>query len=104
MECEVAVQPRPDVVAMEEIVGLKIHAVQRNGLSIERSAPKEGDQSGGRIAVDGTADACQTIEIAIVDLRLLFAATRAAKRVEPKEWPRMLELLIDALDSRPRTD
>jgi AcrR family transcriptional regulator len=37
-----------------------------------------------------------------LDLRLLFAATRAAKRVEPEEWPRMLELLIDALDARPR--
>jgi AcrR family transcriptional regulator len=37
-----------------------------------------------------------------LDLRLLFAATRAAKRVEGEQWPRMLELLIDALDSRPR--
>jgi AcrR family transcriptional regulator len=36
-----------------------------------------------------------------LDLRLLFAATRAAKRVEPDQWPRMLELLIDALDSHP---
>ncbi len=35
-----------------------------------------------------------------LDLRLLFAATRAAKRVEPEHWPRMLELLIDSLDSR----
>jgi hypothetical protein len=34
-----------------------------------------------------------------LDLRLLFAATRAAKQVEPEHWPRMLELLIDALDS-----
>jgi hypothetical protein len=31
---------------------------------------------------------------------LLFAATRAAKRVEREQWPRMLELLIDALDSQ----
>jgi AcrR family transcriptional regulator len=36
-----------------------------------------------------------------LDLRLLFAATRAAKRIEPDRWPRMLELLIDALESRP---
>ncbi|MFZ0041856.1 MAG: TetR/AcrR family transcriptional regulator [Solirubrobacteraceae bacterium] len=35
-----------------------------------------------------------------LDLRLVFAATRAAKQVEPEHWPRMLELLIDALDSR----
>jgi AcrR family transcriptional regulator len=37
-----------------------------------------------------------------VDLRLLFAATRAAKQVEPTAWRRMLELLIDALDTGPR--
>jgi AcrR family transcriptional regulator len=34
------------------------------------------------------------------DLRLLFAATRAARRVEPDQWERMLELMIDALDTR----
>ena len=38
-----------------------------------------------------------------VDLRLLFAATRAAKQVEPTAWRRMLELLIDALDTGERT-
>jgi AcrR family transcriptional regulator len=34
-----------------------------------------------------------------LDLRLLFAATRAARNVEPEQWRRMLELMIDALDS-----
>jgi AcrR family transcriptional regulator len=34
------------------------------------------------------------------DLRLLFAATRAAKQVEPEAWHRMLALLIDALDAQ----
>jgi AcrR family transcriptional regulator len=34
-----------------------------------------------------------------LDLRLLFAATRAARHVEPEHWPRMLELMIDALDA-----
>jgi AcrR family transcriptional regulator len=34
------------------------------------------------------------------DLRLLFAATRAAKQVEPKAWQRMLALLIDALETQ----
>jgi AcrR family transcriptional regulator len=43
----------------------------------------------GRLRPDATA----------LDLRLLFAATRAAKRAEPQHWPRMLELLVDALDS-----
>ncbi len=33
------------------------------------------------------------------DLRLLFAATRAARQVEPDGWRRMLELLIDSLDT-----
>ena len=36
-----------------------------------------------------------------LDLRLLFAATRAAKQVEPVAWRRMLTLLIDSLDTRP---
>jgi AcrR family transcriptional regulator len=35
-----------------------------------------------------------------MDLRLLFAATRAARQVEPTAWRRMVELLIDALDTR----
>jgi AcrR family transcriptional regulator len=34
-----------------------------------------------------------------LDLRLIFAATRAARHVEPDHWPRMLELMIDALDA-----
>jgi AcrR family transcriptional regulator len=41
-------------------------------------------------------------DASVLDLRLLFAATRVAKRVEPQQWPRMLELLIDALDSHSR--
>ena len=44
----------------------------------------------GRLRADATT----------LDLRLLFAATRAARRVEPEQWPRMLELMIDALDSQ----
>ncbi len=36
-----------------------------------------------------------------LDLRLLFAATRAAKQVEPAAWRRTLELFIDALERRP---
>jgi len=45
----------------------------------------------GRLRADATT----------LDLRLLFAATRAARRVEPDQWPRMLELMIDALEARP---
>ena len=46
----------------------------------------------GRLRADATT----------LDLRLLFAATRAARRVEPDQWPRMLELMIDALEAQPR--
>ena len=40
-------------------------------------------------------------DVTTLDLRLVFAATRAAKQVEPEAWPRMLELMIDTLDSHP---
>jgi AcrR family transcriptional regulator len=43
----------------------------------------------GRLRADATT----------LDLRLVFAATRAAKQVAPGAWPRMLELLIDSLDA-----
>jgi AcrR family transcriptional regulator len=57
-------------------------------LALERlmaAARKEG-----RLRADATT----------LDLRLLFAATRAAKQVEPEAWQRMLSLLIDALDTQ----
>jgi AcrR family transcriptional regulator len=44
----------------------------------------------GRLRADATG----------ADLRLLFAGTRAARRLEPDSWRRMLQLLIDALDTR----
>jgi AcrR family transcriptional regulator len=43
----------------------------------------------GRLRADATT----------LDLRLLFAATRAAGQLEPGAWRRMLELGIDALDA-----
>jgi hypothetical protein len=48
----------------------------------------------GRLRTDATT----------LDLRLLFAATRAARRVEPDQWQRMLELMFDALDARRGAD
>jgi AcrR family transcriptional regulator len=39
-------------------------------------------------------------DVTTVDLRLLFAATRAAKQVAPEAWQRTLQLFIDGLDSR----
>jgi AcrR family transcriptional regulator len=46
----------------------------------------------GRLRTDATT----------TDVRLLFAATRAAKKVEPDAWRRTLELFIDALDAGSR--
>ena len=54
-----------------------------------------------RLLADARAEGRLRADATVLDLRLLFAATRAAKRVEPESWPRMLELLIDALDSEP---
>jgi AcrR family transcriptional regulator len=42
----------------------------------------------GRLRADAT----------VLDIHLLFAATRAAKHVEPAAWRRTLELFIDALE------
>jgi AcrR family transcriptional regulator len=44
----------------------------------------------GRLRADATT----------LDLRLLFASTRAAKRVDPEAWRRVLALMIDALDTQ----
>jgi hypothetical protein len=38
-----------------------------------------------------------------LDLRLLFAAIRAASQLEPGSWRRMLELGIDALEAPARS-
>jgi len=48
-----------------------------------------GARAEGRLRADAST----------LDLKLLFAATRAAKQVEPAAWQRMLSLLIDALDN-----
>jgi AcrR family transcriptional regulator len=76
-EARALVAGHPDVEAATERA-----ATALEGLLCEARAE-------GRLRADAT----------VLDLRLLFAATRAAKRVEPEQWPRMLELLIDALDS-----
>jgi AcrR family transcriptional regulator len=64
-------------------------------------------------ATDRTTDAIERLlcaaraegrlraDASTTDVRLLFAATRAAKRIEPGQAPRMLELMLDALEARP---
>jgi AcrR family transcriptional regulator len=77
-EARAAVATHPEVVA----------ATERATQALEGILAAARDE--GRLRSDATT----------LDLRLLFSATRAARQVEPEQWPRMLELMIDALDSR----
>jgi AcrR family transcriptional regulator len=78
LEARMRVSDHPDVVAA---VGRATEAQER----LLAAARAEG-----RLRADATT----------LDLRLLFAATRAARNVEPEYWRRMLELMLDALDAR----
>jgi AcrR family transcriptional regulator len=78
LEARMRVADHPDVVA----------AVARSTEAQERLL--SAARAEGRLRADATT----------LDLRLLFAATRAARNVEPEYWERMLELMLDALDSR----
>jgi AcrR family transcriptional regulator len=53
-----------------------------------------------RLLAEARAEGRLRADASTVDLQLLFAATRAARNVAPEHWPRMLELMIDALDAR----
>jgi AcrR family transcriptional regulator len=78
LEARMRVADHPDVV----------EAVARTTAAQERLLAAA--RAEGRLRADATT----------LDLRLLFAATRAARNVEPERWQRMLELMIDALDTR----
>jgi hypothetical protein len=80
-DARAAVSDHPDV----------IDAVTRASTAQERLLAAA--RAEGRLRADATT----------LDLRLLFAATRAARRVEPDQWQRMLELMIDALDGHRTT-
>jgi AcrR family transcriptional regulator len=51
----------------------------------------------GQLVAAAQAEGKLRADVSAVDIRLLFAATRAANRVEPAGWRRMLTLLIDGL-------
>jgi AcrR family transcriptional regulator len=53
-----------------------------------------------QLLIDTRAEGRLRSDASPLDLRLVFAATRAARQVDPEAWRRMLELLIDALDTR----
>ncbi len=78
LEARMRVSDHPDVAA----------AVARATEAQERLLAAA--RAEGRLRADATT----------LDLRLLFAATRAARNVEPEYWRRMLELMLDALDAR----
>lgn len=80
LEARMAVAEDPDVAA----------AVARMTTAQERLLAAARQE--GRLRSDATT----------LDMRLLFAATRAARNVEPEQWPRMLELMLDALEARRR--
>lgn len=77
-EARAEVVDHPDVIA----------ATERAGRALDNLL--DAARAEGRLRQDATT----------LDLRLLFAATRAAQQVEPEHWPRMLELMIDALDAQ----
>lgn len=81
LEARMRVADHPDVAA----------AVARTTEAEERLLAAA--RAEGRLRPDATT----------VDLRLLFAATRAARNVEPEHWRRMLSLMLDALDTRRST-
>jgi AcrR family transcriptional regulator len=64
------------------------------------AAHERASEALNQLLIDTRAEGRLRSDSTPVDLRLLFAATRAAKQVEPTAWRRMLELLIDALDTQ----
>jgi AcrR family transcriptional regulator len=74
-------------VAVAEHAGVR-RATRRTTRALEKLLA--GARAEGRLREDATT----------LDLRLLFAATRAAKQVEPAAWRRTLELFIDSLERR----
>ena len=51
-----------------------------------------------RLLADARVEGRLRADATTLDIHLLFAATRAAKQVEPAAWRRTLELFIDALE------
>jgi AcrR family transcriptional regulator len=60
-------------------------------------ASREATEAIGRLVVAAQAEGSVRADANAFDIRLLFAATRAASSVDPTAWRRMLTLLIDGL-------
>ncbi len=94
---ELAERQAADDVLGEAMASVSTHpdvelALARTTVSLERLL--DAARAEGRLRADATA----------LDLRLLFAATRAASALEAGAWRRMLELGIDALAVREGAD
>jgi AcrR family transcriptional regulator len=63
------------------------------------SAVTRASEAQERLLAAARAEGRLRADATTLDLRLVFAATRAARGVEPDQWQRMLKLMIDALDA-----
>jgi AcrR family transcriptional regulator len=86
------------VQAADDFVGEAMLAVADNPDVISSTA--QATRGLDRLLAAARAEGRLRSDASTLDLRLLFAATRAARHVEPEHWRRMLELMIDALDTR----
>ena len=77
IEARAVVEDRPEVA----------EAIARATTAQQRLL--DGARAEGRLRDDATVE----------DMRLLFVATRAARRMSPDSVPRMLELMLDALQA-----
>jgi AcrR family transcriptional regulator len=79
-----------DVVLGEAMATVSEHASVQEALA-------QTTEALGRLLAAAQAEGRLRADATTLDLRLLFAATRAAAQLEPQAWRRMLELGIDAL-------
>jgi AcrR family transcriptional regulator len=86
--------------ACDEFFGEAMRKV--DGHPAVRAASKRAYAALERLLADARAEGRLRADATILDLRLLFAATRAARHLEPNLHGRMLELMIDGLDTIPR--
>jgi AcrR family transcriptional regulator len=86
-----------ELQSCDEFLG---EAMQRvDGHPAVRSARKRAYAALERLLDDARAEGRLRADASILDLRLLFAATRAARHLEPDLQRRTLELLVDGLDT-----
>jgi AcrR family transcriptional regulator len=61
------------------------------------NASRKATDAIGRLVAEAQAEGTVRPDATATDIQLLFAATRAARSIEPTAWRRMLTLLIDGL-------